>query len=106
MSIILASYNRSVQDVRDVERLFTYGTTGKDETFSDGDRQAMKEGFKKCFTEYLHGVGHVQGLVDADEYRKRRRDRLFRACAALRQFTDSWLLPIDSHEGSILVPTS
>jgi hypothetical protein len=106
LSITLISYNRQVMSVQDVTSIIQFNIDGTNENIDERSCQALIEGFKTCFTNYLKGIGHVPGcesLVDADEYRKRKTDRLFRARAALRQFTDSWQLPIDRHEGTIKV---
>ena len=74
---------------------------------AEKDAKAIAEGFKVCLFKYLNGVGHVHGVapshITLDEYEQRKGDHLFRARVTLRQFTDSWLLPIDSEEGKIKV---
>ena len=57
---------------------------------------------------YLNGVGHVPGMencyVTMEEYDLCASDQLFRAKVALRQLTDSWLLPIgDSLQSKVKV---
>ena len=66
------------------------------------------EGFRRAFSKYLNGVGHVRkmvpDLVSEEDYHPHQSDALFRAKAALWQFTDSRLLPVGgSVEGKIMV---
>lgn len=107
LAITLSSYNRQVQAVEDVEKLFVFWTTGKNDQVNEAQAQTICNAFKTCFFKYLNGVGHVPGsaptFVTYEEYEQRKGDRLFRAQVALQQFTDSWLLPVDSNEGRIKV---
>jgi len=71
------------------------------------EAKAIVDGFETVFCSYLRGTGHVPGLVNhvtAEEYRLHASDPLFRAKITLKQFTDSWLLPIgNSPENRIRV---
>lgn len=108
LAITLSSYNYQVTAVADVERLFDFRSTGGHSHLDRRQVTSIIKGFRQGFFRYLNGVGHVwkavPGLVSEEEYRLCRSDSLFRAKAALRQLTDSWLLPVGGVvEGKITV---
>jgi hypothetical protein len=93
--------------VQDLERLFTFTTSGGNGHLARDQANAIAEGFKQAFFQYLNGIGHVPGTapdhVTEEEYHLRVSDPLFRAKVTLRQLTDSWLLPVDAQNNKIKV---
>lgn len=107
LSITICSYNRRVEAVEDLLQLFVFTTAGVNPRVTAEEAEAIANAFKACFFKYLKGVGHVDGTAPShitwDEHEQQKDNTLFRAKVALRQFTDSWLLPIDGEEGKIKV---
>lgn len=94
--------------VQDLERLFTFTTSGGNGDLTRNHAGAIINGFRTVFFHYLNGIGHVPGTmpdhVSEEEYSLRASDPLFRAKVTLRQLTDSWLLPVgDDPENKIKV---
>lgn len=108
LAIALSSYNYQVTAVADVEQLFRFQSRGGHGHLERKQVTSIIEGFRQVFSKYLNGVGHVRktvpDLVSEEDYRLHQSDALFRAKVALRQFTDSLLLPVGgSIEGEITV---
>ena len=108
LAITLSSYNYQVTAVADVERLFSFESRGGNSRFEQKQVTSIIKGFWQAFSKYLNSVGHVRkmvpALVSGEDYRLHQSDALFRAKAALWQFTDSWLLLVGgSAKGKITV---
>jgi hypothetical protein len=103
LTITLSSYNQQIQDVRDLEQLFTFGTAGGNSHHTRQEVARFIDGFKNALFGYLNGSGHVPGTqgksVTVEEFNLRASDSLFRAKVMLRQLTDSWLLPMEDKLG-------